>query len=55
MAPWYVVPSDHKWYRNLAIGNLLHETLTGMNPQWPAADFDVEAQKKRLLDEAPVA
>jgi PPK2 family polyphosphate:nucleotide phosphotransferase len=54
MAPWYVVPSDHKWYRNLAIGNLLHTTLTGMKPQWPAADFDVEEQKKRLADEAPI-
>ena len=32
MAPWYVVPSDHKWYRNLAIGRLLHETLTQHEP-----------------------
>ena len=54
MAPWYVVPSDRKWYRNLAIGNLLHETLTNMNPQWPAADFDVDEQKRRLADEVPV-
>ena len=54
-APWYVVPSDRKWYRNLAIGNLLHETLTDMNPQWPAADFDVDEQKRRLADEAPIA
>ena len=54
LAPWYVVPSDHKWYRNLAIGNLLHETLTNMNPQWPAADFDVEEQKRRLADEVPI-
>jgi PPK2 family polyphosphate:nucleotide phosphotransferase len=55
VAPWYVVPSDHKWYRNLAIAKLLHEALNGMNPQWPAADFDVEEQKRRLADEAPVA
>jgi len=55
VAPWYVVPSDHKWYRNLAIGNLLHATLTGMNPQWPPADFDVEEQKRRLIEETPVS
>ena len=55
VAPWYVVPSDRKWYRNLAIGNLLHETLVGMKPQWPVADFDVELQTKRLLDEAPIS
>ncbi len=54
VAPWYLVPSDHKWYRNLAIGMLLHETLTHMNPQWPAADFDVEEQRARLLDEVPL-
>jgi PPK2 family polyphosphate:nucleotide phosphotransferase len=55
VAPWYVVPSDRKWYRNLAIGNLLHETLTDMNPQWPVADFDVAMQKQRLIDESPVS
>jgi PPK2 family polyphosphate:nucleotide phosphotransferase len=54
VAPWYVVPSDHKWYRNLAIGMLLHETLTHLNPQWPVADFDIEEQRQRLLTEIPV-
>ena len=54
VAPWYVVPSDHKWYRNLAVGKLLHETLSNMNPQWPAADFDVEEQRQRLLTEPRV-
>jgi PPK2 family polyphosphate:nucleotide phosphotransferase len=55
VAPWYVVPSDRKWYRNLAIGQLLHETLTNMAPTWPAADFDVDEQRRRLEDEAPIA
>jgi len=55
VAPWYVIPSDHKWYRNLAIGMLLHETLSNMNPQWPAADFDVEEQRQRLLTEVAPA
>jgi PPK2 family polyphosphate:nucleotide phosphotransferase len=55
VAPWYVVPSDRKWYRNLAIGQLLHETLTDMAPQWPPADFDVDVEKARLQDEKPIA
>jgi PPK2 family polyphosphate:nucleotide phosphotransferase len=55
VAPWYLVPSDRKWYRNLAIGALLHETLSHLNPQWPHADFDVDEQKRRLNDEKPVA
>jgi PPK2 family polyphosphate:nucleotide phosphotransferase len=53
-APWHVVPSDRKWYRNLAVGQLLLETLQRMNPQWPAADFDVEAEQRRLAEEGPV-
>ncbi|HWI43539.1 MAG TPA: polyphosphate kinase 2 family protein [Nocardioides sp.] len=48
-APWFVIPSDRKWYRNLAIGSLLLETLRGMDLAWPEADFDVEAEKKRLI------
>jgi PPK2 family polyphosphate:nucleotide phosphotransferase len=47
-APWYVIPSDRKWYRNWAITSLLLETLKDLDPQWPEADFDVDAEKKRL-------
>ena len=54
VAPWHVVPSDRKWYRNLAVGQLLLEALRRMNPQWPAADFDVEAEQRRLAGEDPV-
>ncbi len=54
-APWYVIPADKKWYRNLAIGHLLLETLQALDPQWPAADFDVEAERKRLQDEEPIS
>lgn len=54
IAPWYVVPSDAKWYRNLVIGQLLLDHLRSMGLRWPAADFDVDAQRSRLLDESPV-
>ena len=47
-APWYVVPANSKWYARLAVQELLLETLTAIDPQWPAADYDVEAEKKRL-------
>ncbi len=49
-APWYVIPSDRKWYRNWAIAKLLLEHLQVLGPQWPVADFDVEEQKARLAD-----
>ena len=54
VAPWHVVPSDRKWYRNLAVGRLLLDTLQHLNPQWPAADFDVEAEQSRLAAEEPI-
>ena len=47
-APWFVVPSDRKWYARLAVQQLVVEHLRAMAPQWPAATFDVEAEKARL-------
>lgn len=35
-APWYVVPSDQRWYRNLAVVGILVETLREMDPKYPA-------------------
>lgn len=47
-APWFVVPANHKWYARLAVQRLLLTSLRRINPQWPAADYDVEAEKARL-------
>jgi len=49
-APWHLVPADRKWYRNWAVGTLLHEALQGMDLAWPTADFDVAEQRRRLLE-----
>ena len=54
-APWFVIPSDKKWYRNLSIGRLLHDTVSNIDPQWPEPDFDVDVERKRLTDEAPLS
>jgi PPK2 family polyphosphate:nucleotide phosphotransferase len=53
-APWFLVPSDRKWYRNLAVANLLRETLVGIDPSWPGPDYDVEEQRRRLTEEPPL-
>jgi PPK2 family polyphosphate:nucleotide phosphotransferase len=34
-APWYVIPANHKWYRNYVIANVLVETLRNLAPQFP--------------------
>ena len=47
-APWYVIPSDRKWYRNWAVAQLLVEHLRALDLQWPVADFDVEEEKARV-------
>ena len=47
-APWYVLPCDKMWYARLAVTELLIEALTDMKMSWPPADFDVEAEKKKL-------
>ncbi len=39
-APWYVIPADHKWFRNDLVGQILQDTLENMNPQFPEPDFD---------------
>lgn len=41
-APWYVIPADNKWYRNLAIARILVHTLREMDPQYPPAEEGLE-------------
>ena len=47
-APWFVVPSGRKWYRNWAVASLLLEHLRALGLTWPTADFDVDAEKARV-------
>ena len=34
-APWYIVPANHKWYRDLVISNILVDTLQGLDMKFP--------------------
>ena len=43
VAPWFVIPADHKWYRDLAAAEILVETARQMNPHWPRPDEDVSS------------
>jgi PPK2 family polyphosphate:nucleotide phosphotransferase len=36
-APWWIVPADRKWYRNLVVSNVLVSVLTSLNMSYPAA------------------
>jgi PPK2 family polyphosphate:nucleotide phosphotransferase len=40
-APWYVVPADKKWFRNLAVSQILVETLEGLEMRFPKPTVDL--------------
>ena len=40
-APWFVVPADRKWYRNLVISEIIIQTLEGLDMSYPEADPDI--------------
>ncbi len=49
-APWHVVPCDRRWYGRLAVTELLIGALEDLDLSYPPANFDVKAERKRLLD-----
>ena len=40
-APWYVIPANRKWFRNLAVSQILREELEGMNLKYPKPAADL--------------
>ncbi len=42
-APWYVVPADHNWVRNLCVGEILVDALERLDPQLPEPDPGIES------------
>lgn len=46
-APWYVVPADHKWFRNLVIASTIVQTLEKLNPKPVNTMTDQEADQYR--------
>jgi PPK2 family polyphosphate:nucleotide phosphotransferase len=49
-APWYVVPADHKWYRNLVVARTLAGTLEALDPRWPEPDEDARRFAAQLKE-----
>ncbi len=40
-APWYIIPADRKWYRNLAVMQIIVQTLESMNLAFPEQEDDL--------------
>lgn len=46
-APWYVIPSNHKWFRNLAVSHIIADTMDEMHLKLPPTQVDIkEIQRK---------
>lgn len=44
-APWWIVPADRKWYRDLAVARILVDTLAEMKPCYPEVKLDLKGFK----------
>ncbi len=42
-APWHVVPSEKRWFRDLVVARLVADALKAMDPQFPAPTYDPAA------------
>jgi polyphosphate kinase 2 (PPK2 family) len=44
-APWFVIPSDNKWYRNVAISQVLLHAMDSLKLKYPKPEFDPSGMK----------
>jgi len=46
-APWFIIPANHKWFRNLAVSQIIVEALEDMDMKFPPPSFDVSKVRLR--------
>lgn len=51
-APWYVIPSNHKWFRNLAISEIVADTLDDLKMKMPKPSVDLKAIRQQYHEAA---
>src|SRR3954464_11083807 len=54
-APWHIVPSDHKWYRNLVVARIVCSALEELDPRWPDAPEELRGLSLEELDQESVS
>src|SRR3954468_9499588 len=54
-APWFIVPADHKWYRNLVVARIVCGALEALDPRWPDTDEELEGLTLEELDQESVS
>ena len=51
-APWYVIPANHKWFRNLAVSQIVAATMEDLDMERPKPTVDLEAIRRRYHEAA---
>ena len=46
-APWFVIPSNHKWFRDLTVSQIVTRTLDGLGMRFPEPKVDLENIRRR--------
>lgn len=46
-APWFIIPSNHKWFRNLAVSQIVAATLESMKIKMPEPTVDIDEIKEK--------
>ncbi len=41
-APWYLIPANHKWFRNLAVSRIVEDALVRLDPQYPPPEPGID-------------
>ncbi len=54
-APWYVIPSNHKWFRNLAVSQIIADTLEDLGMRMPKPTVDLETIRQQYHAAATTA
>lgn len=52
IAPWFVIPSDHKWYRDYAVSRIILRSLKRMHLHTPPAEANIGAIRRKFHDAA---
>jgi PPK2 family polyphosphate:nucleotide phosphotransferase len=50
-SPWFVIPADHKWFRNLAVSQIVAEYLEGLDMRFPEPTVDIGEIKRKYHEE----
>ena len=50
-APWFIIPANQKWFRNLAISEIVVETLESMKMKMPQPSVDINEIRKLIAVE----